>query len=94
MQVLNTTACLKLVTGDGEVARGLQPTIKRWETLLLVLGFGTFTTFVALLFVCIRKRAYRDKVWLIVFFVKNSYMAKVSRTIRFTKSYIFYSEKA
>ncbi|KAH3853925.1 hypothetical protein DPMN_096463 [Dreissena polymorpha] len=61
--ILNTTACQNLLQrGNATIRQGLAPSIERWETLLLVTGFGVFTTLVALLFVCIRKNIYNDKV--------------------------------
>lgn len=57
--VFNTSFCLTL--GNNTAVQGLVPSIKLHETLLLVTGFGLFTTLVALLFVCIRRRVYKDR---------------------------------
>jgi len=61
--ILNTTSCQQLVFSKNvTVVQGLVPSIERWETLVLVLGFGTFATIVALVFSFVRKRVYKDKV--------------------------------
>ncbi|XP_052271715.1 uncharacterized protein LOC127872425 [Dreissena polymorpha] len=50
-----------MARGNATIRQGLKPSIERWETLLLVTGFGVFTTLVAVLFVCIRRNIYKDK---------------------------------
>ncbi|XP_053394386.1 uncharacterized protein LOC128555607 [Mercenaria mercenaria] len=57
--ILNTSTCQML--GNHSAVQGLVPSIEMHETLLLVTGFGLFTTLIALLFVCIRRRIYKDK---------------------------------
>ena len=59
----NSSECLALFSrGNYTAIQGLVPSIELHETLLLVVGFGTFATVVAVLFRFIRKRVYKDKV--------------------------------
>ena len=61
--ILNTTHCRALVSGLNVTAmQGVEPSIELYETLLLVIGFGTFATLIAILFGLIRTNVYKDKV--------------------------------
>ena len=61
--VINTTYCkTNVVNKNVNVTQGLVPSIELHETLLLVTGFGIFTTLIACLFIFIRTKIYKDKV--------------------------------
>ncbi|XP_060592204.1 uncharacterized protein LOC132746937 [Ruditapes philippinarum] len=58
----NSSECQALFArGNYTVVQGLVPSIELHETLLLVVGFGTFATVVAFIFKFIRKHVYKDQ---------------------------------
>jgi hypothetical protein len=69
----NSSECQALFArGNYTVVQGLVPSIELHETLLLVVGFGTFATVVAFIFRFIRKHVYKDQVRLYIVLFKKS----------------------
>ena len=61
--IINSSRCRDLVISVNQTAvQGLVPSVELHETLLLVIGFGCFATLVAMLFIFIRTKIYKDKV--------------------------------
>ncbi|XP_052808030.1 uncharacterized protein LOC128236931 [Mya arenaria] len=58
----NSSECASVARGAGRPGRqGISPSVEVSETLFLVVGFGAFSAVVAILFVFIRTKVYKDK---------------------------------